>query len=49
MKTYFVTITKQGTVKVEAENEDDAAQIARDQEADGCFGMDIFVDVEEMK
>jgi hypothetical protein len=48
LKVFWVTITKQGVVKVEAEDAEHAEQIARDQEADACFDMDIQVEVEEV-
>lgn len=46
IKTYDVTITKQGVIRVEAESAEHAEQIARDQEADGCFFMDLVVEAQ---
>lgn len=48
LKRYEVTVSKQGTALVEAEDSDHAEQIARDQEADGCFWMDLIVEAKEL-
>ena len=48
LKRYEVTVSKQGTALVEAEDSDHAEQIARDQEANGCFWMDLIVEAKEL-
>lgn len=45
MPAYIVDISKMASIEVEADNTDMADQIARDQEADGCIGLDLQVDV----
>ena len=49
MKTFAVTISKQGTEFIEAETEEQAVDIARDMEAEGAFGLDIEVAAQELK
>lgn len=49
MKTFAVTISKQGTEFIEAETEEQAMDIARDIEADGAFWLDIEVAAQEIK
>ena len=49
MKTYTVTITKYGTETIEASSAEEAEEIARDQEAEGSFFMNMEVNVEELK
>ena len=49
MKTFAVTISKQGTEFIEAETEEHAVEIALATEAEGAFGLDIEVAAQEMK
>lgn len=49
MKTFIVTISKQGTEFIEAETEEQATKIALDMEAEGAFGLDIEIAAQEMK
>ena len=49
MKTYEVTITKAGTIRIEAEDEYQAEEMAREMEAEAWFEMNIDVNVEELK
>jgi hypothetical protein len=49
MKAYTVTITKYGTETIEANSLEEAEEIARDQEAEGAFFMNIDVVAEEQK
>ena len=45
MPTFIVDVSKMASVKVDADNMDAAEEIVRDQEADGCLGLDLQVDV----
>ena len=49
MKTFAVTISKQGTELIEAETEEQAMDIARNMEAEGAFWLDIEVATQEIK
>lgn len=45
MPAFIVDVSKMASIEVEADNMDMAEQIVRDQEADGCLGLDLEVDV----
>ena len=49
MKTFAVTISKQGTELIEAETEEQAMDIARNMEAEGAFWLDIEIAAQEIK
>ena len=46
---YAVTITKQGTMHIEADSEEEARSIAEDMESEGAFEMGIDIDVEPVE
>ena len=47
MPSYIVTVTKWGSMLIDADDRDKATQIAADLESEGAFEMSIEVDVEE--
>jgi len=49
MPTFAVTIQKYGTEMITADSAEEAEEIARDQEADGAFDLDMHIDVDDVE
>jgi hypothetical protein len=46
---YLVTITKRGTMQIEANSEEEALSIAEDMESEGAFEMGVDIDIEQVE